>query len=104
MSPGNCAACSTGMGICSAHRDTPACYRCGGSGVVKVRGHGTDVCPRCHDGAQLGEQSLSAEELEIDRLRADNRHMREALVSISCRASDPFCARIAIDTLKRVMT
>lgn len=58
--------------------------------------------PLCLECNGRGEQSPSAEELEIDRLRANNRHMREALTSIACRASDPFCAHIATDTLKRV--
>jgi hypothetical protein len=78
------------------------CANCLGSGERQSPAMGQ---PTGNPGElRSGEQSPSAEELEIDRLRADNRHMREALTSIACRASDPFCAQIAMDTLKRVLT
>ncbi|MCX6951331.1 MAG: hypothetical protein NTV51_03985 [Verrucomicrobia bacterium] len=60
-----------------------------------------------------GEQSPTAEELEIDRLRADVRHLREAMQSVAFHAGDKTgdkadrlvtCLNIATDTLKRVAT
>lgn len=88
MIPGDCAACST-LGVCSAHREPSGisgelivCYRCNGLGTVPDHhGEGRVQCPRCHDGAHLGEQSLSAEELEIDRLRADVARLEAELLA-----------------------
>ena len=39
---------------------------------------------------------------ELDQLRADNRHLLEAMTSIACRTVDPVAAKIATDTLGRV--
>ena len=96
------------------------CNACGGSGKRPLEVNGAAqmlMCANCLGSGERvspamgqppvgrsGEQSPTAEDLEIDRLRSDVRHLREALVSIACRASDPFCAQIAMDTLKRVLT
>ena len=42
-----------------------------------------------------GEQLLRGLNASNEALRADNRHLREAMLSIVCRTSDPVAARIA---------
>lgn len=66
----------------------PNCYRCHGRGTLPDRHDGTVKCPRCHDGVALGDQGLDANEIEIDRLRAEVRSLGEKKLALKNEVSD----------------